>query len=157
MNLYDMSRGYLNLMNIIDEKDDDFTEVLNEIDDSFNNKAINVVKMIKSFEADAEAVKKEKMRLAKRQKILENKANGLKNYLFDNMKVLNKETIKSDLFDISIRKNPPSLSIQKEDAIPVEFYIPQEPKLDKQRLKDYIKDHDIDGVSLQQGESLSIR
>lgn len=158
MNLYELTGSYIQLQNILEDmEDEDIAAALDEVNDSFENKAINTVKMIKAFEADAKAVKEEKQRLGKRQKTLENKAKSLKNYIFDNMKATQKEKIHSDLFNISIRKNPPSLDIHSEEAIPTEFYIEQKPKLDKQKLKEYVKEYGLDGVELKQGESLSIR
>ena len=158
MNLYELTGSYIQLQNILEDmEDEDIAAALDEVNDSFENKAINTVKMIKAFEADAKAVKEEKQRLGKRQKTLENKAKSLKNYIFDNMKATQKEKIHSDLFNISIRKNPPSLDIHSEEAIPTEFYIEQKPKLDNQKLKEYVKEYGLDGVELKQGESLSIR
>lgn len=158
MNLYELSGSYIQLQNILEDmEDEDIAAALDEVNDSFENKAINTVKMIKAFEADAKAVKEEKQRLGKRQKTLENKAQSLKDYIYDNMKATHKDKIKSDLFNISIRKNPPALDIHSEEAIPAEFYIEQKPKLDKQKLKEYVKEYGLDGVELKQGESLSIR
>lgn len=163
MNLYELSAEYMDLAVRMGDVDKDeipkVLEELNAIDDSFNNKAVNVVKMIKSYEADAAAVKEEKKRLNDRQQTLENKAKRLKEYLYDNMKLLNKNRINSELFNISIRKNPPKLVVSSDQFIPEQYWIPQPSKLDKQALLSDLKANvlEVDGVEVEQNESVSIR
>lgn len=163
MNLYELSAEYMDLAVRMGDVDKDeipnVLEELNAIDDSFNNKAVNVVKMIKSYEADAAAVKEEKKRLNDRQQTLENKAKRLKEYLYDNMKLLNKNRINSELFNISIRKNPPKLAVSSDQFIPEQYWIPQPAKLDKQTLLSDLKANvlEVDGVEVEQNESVSIR
>ena len=41
--------------------------------------------------------------------------------------------------------------------IPKEYYIPQDPKLDKTAIKKFLKDNEVSWAHLQQGESLRIR
>lgn len=49
--------------------------------DNFNEKVENTLLYIKNLKADAKAIKEEKMNLANRQKVLENKAEWFTNYL----------------------------------------------------------------------------
>lgn len=61
-------------------------------------------------------------------------------------------------FDINIKKNPPSLRIDKEGNIPPEYFKNLAPILDKTLLKDAIKNGlNIEGVQLVQTERLEIK
>ena len=76
-NLVDMETG-----EITDEEQ--FNLLRNELDalaEKKEEKISNIACWIKQLESDAEAIKKEKMKLASRQKAAENKANNLKKYL----------------------------------------------------------------------------
>ena len=74
------------------------------------------------------------------------------------MKLTKTKRIKSELFTFNIQNNPPSLNVEDEMNIPFEYYIPQQPKLDKKELLNAIKNGlEIEGVSIKQGESLRIR
>ena len=55
------------------------------------------------------------------------------------MKVTGKTKFKGQLFSFSIQKNPPSVNVIDEKLIPEEYFIPQEPTLDKKRLLTDIK------------------
>ena len=159
MKLYELTDSYYNLLTLLeDEADEDhINEALNVINDEFDTKAENIAKVLKSLEYSVETLKSEKKRINDRQKSIENNIAKLKDYLFHNMKQMNKNSVKSDLFDIKVRNNAPSLNILDETKIPKQFYIEQQPKLDKRELLRYAKEHNVDGVELQQKQSLSIR
>lgn len=76
-NLVDMETG-----EITDEEQ--FNLLRNELDalaEQKDEKISNIACWIKQLESDAEAIKKEKMKLAARQKACENKVDSLKKYL----------------------------------------------------------------------------
>lgn len=76
-NLVDMETG-----EITDEEQ--FNLLRNELDalsEARDTKISNIACWIKQLESDAEAIKKEKMKLASRQKACENKLQSLKQYL----------------------------------------------------------------------------
>ena len=60
---------------------------------------------------------------------------------------------------ISLRRVPPGLDVTDEKLIPKEYWIPQEPKLDRKKLKDDLKaGKSVAGAVLDNGSiSLSIR
>lgn len=159
MKLYELTDSYFELLNLLEQEvdNDHIKEALAVIDDEFDVKAENIVKVIRSLEASAEALKAEKQRFNDRQKSIESNIAKLKDYLFHNMKQMNKNSVQSDLFDIKVRNNAPSLNILDETKIPKQFYIEQQPKLDKRELLRYVKENKVDGVELQQKQSLSIR
>lgn len=159
MKLYELTESYFNLLNVLEQdvEQEHIEEALAMLDDEFDTKAENIAKVLKSLEYNVETLKSEKKRINNRQKSIENNIAKLKDYLFHNMKQLNKNSVQSDLFDIKVRNNAPSLNILDESRIPKQFYIEQQPKLDKRELLRYVKENDVDGVELQQKQSLSIR
>lgn len=134
--LYELSDEYQALIQTLDNEDSNESELkdrITEIKGKFNDKAENIGKLILSINADAEATKKEVERLSKRKSSLENKAGWLKSYLQQEMTVAELEKIEGDILTISLRKNPPSVKILNEKAIPQEYMrvIPESFKADK--------------------------
>jgi predicted DNA-binding protein YlxM (UPF0122 family) len=160
MKLYEIASQYETLIDFDMETDEDvqaFMALMGEIQDDFNVKAESICKLVKTFQAEAEAFKAEKLRLEKRQKALENKADALKNYLAFNAKEIltagEKRTV--GLFKIGFRKNPPKLVIDPDAIIPQDFYdwTPNTTAL-KQAIKD---GEEIPGVRLESSESFVIQ
>lgn len=155
MKLYEITDAYLNIADM--EETEEVNKSLDIIQDEFDKKAENIIKVIKNIEADAKALKDEADRLSDKRKRLEKKKEDLKEYLFYNMRATNTKKIKAGIFDINIQKNPPSIKILDENTIPDKYKIFTF-KPDKKQLKEDLKNGvKITGVSLEQSESLRIR
>ena len=121
-------------------------------------KIVSCAKVYRQILSDAQACKDEEKRLSERKKRLENNAARLKELMFEGMKMMDAKKIHRPEFDISIKKNPPSLQIAPDARIPDEYYKAQAPILDKALLKDDVKSGlFIDGVQLVQVERLEIK
>ena len=124
-----------------------------------NNKVDNIAKFTRNLEGNIEAVKNEMLRLDNLKSQLENKNHWLKEYLhlFMNMNSITK--IKTDLFSISIAKNPPAVIITDEEKIPTEFKRVKEiVEIDKILIKSVIQDGmSVAGAELKQGTHLVIK
>ena len=119
---------------------------------------VSCAKVYRQILSDAQVCNDEAKRLSERKKRLENNAGRLKELMFEGMKMTDVKKIHRSEFDIAIRKNPPSLQIADEAQIPMEYYKPQAPILDKAMLKDDIKNGlKIDGISLIQTERVDIK
>ena len=94
MNIYEIDRNFADTMEeimlVFDEETGEVTDVdkfeelkrrLNELQEERNTKISNVACWYKQLCAEAEAIKAEKMALAKRQQTAEKKAESLKKYL----------------------------------------------------------------------------
>lgn len=155
MKLYEITQAYENLASLEDKEE--VGKYLDLIEDEFNQKAENTVKVIKNIGADIKALRDEEKRLAQKRKSLQSNQDWLKFYLQNNMERLGDKKIKAGIFNINIQKNPPSLNIKNEKLIADDYFI-TERKLDKKKLKEDLKDgKEIDGAELTQGESLRIR
>lgn len=121
-------------------------------------KIVSCARVYRQILSDARACREEEKRLSERKKKLENSAEKLKTIMFDGMKMTDLKKIHRSDFDISIKKNPPSLQIEPDAQIPSEYYKEQEPILDKTLLKDDVKSGlFIEGVQLIQVERLEIK
>lgn len=161
MKLYELTQNYLNLQVLLDDETvgtDIINKALNEVGGEIEEKAENIAILIKNLESDVEGFKKEEERLAAKRSSAENKIKGLKTYLDTTMRSTGKEKFKTKLFSFNIQKNAPSVEVADEKAIPKEYFIEQDPKLDRKALLAALKDgKEIQGVTIKQTKSLRIR
>ena len=161
MNLYELTENYRNLQELLDNPEIDqeiITNALDEVGEQLEEKAENIAKLIKTLEVEVNGYKTEEKRLADRRKTLENRITGLKSYIDAAMKATGKKKFKGQLFSFNIQKNPPSVNITDSTLIPKEYYIEQEPVLDKKTVLAELKNGVIvPGAELKQTESLRIR
>lgn len=157
MNLYELSTAFQQVQNM-DLDPEVMQDTLDSIEDAIENKAENIAKLVRNLESDVSAYKEEEDRLKTKRQATENKVKWLKTYLEDNMKLTGKTKFKSGMFNFSIQKNPASVNITDEKAIPEEFLIQQPPKVDKTSLKEILKRGiEVPGAELKQTEGLRIR
>lgn len=149
MNCIDMETG-----EVID------TEKLNELQMERDAKIENVALWIKELKAEAEAIKNEKQALAERQRVAENKAESLKNWL---AYALNGEKFKTAKCSISYR-NSESVEVTEEglEALMKEhedLLTYKTPEPNKKAIKDAIKNDGLTvaGVQLVQKTSTIIK
>lgn len=157
MNLYELSLAFQEVQNM-DLDPEVMKDTLDSIEDAIESKAENIAKLIRNLEFDVSAYKEEEDRLKTKRQATENKVKWLKTYLEDNMKMTGKTKFKSGMFNFAIQKNPASVNITDEKAIPEEFLIQQPPKVDKTSLKEILKRGiEVPGAELKQTEGLRIR
>ena len=149
MNCIDMETG-----EVID------TEKLNDLQMERDAKIENVALWIKELKAEAEAIKDEKQALADRQRVAENKAESLKNWL---AYALNGEKFKTSKCSISYR-NSESVEVTEEglEALMREhedLLTYKAPEPNKKAIKDAIKNDGLTvaGVQLLQKTSTIIK
>ena len=157
--LYELSTGYKNIEYLLEngEDNEELAAVLNSLDEEIEDKAENIAKLIKNYEADIEAFKTEEKRIAERRRTLENDVKRLKEYLFNNMKLTGKTKFKSGTFSFNIAKNPPSVEITNQDIISSDYKVLTETIDKKAILTDLKEGKDVQGAILKQNESLRIR
>lgn len=160
MKLYELTSNYNELQMMIEDGVDPsvLEDTLQAIEESIQDKAQNIALLIKNIEADVDAIKLEEKRLADRRKAAENNCKSLKDYLYQQMTLLEVKRIKGTIVTVGIQKNPASLDIAPDAVIPPEYMIPQEPKVDRKTLLAAVKDGmRWNGITLKQGESVRIR
>ena len=159
MKLYELNQQYKQLQEMADDLDPmTLKDTLESIQESIEDKAENTAKLIRSWEAEAKAIKEEEKRLADRRRAIENRVSNTKAYLFEQMEIAGLEKVKRPTLTISIAKNPPSLEVIDPEKIPSLFMIDQDPVIDKKALLTALKNGaEIDGCAIKQGKGLRIK
>lgn len=91
-------------------------DTLDGIEEAFEDKAINIAVIVKSMRAEAEQLKAEKLRLAKRQSRKEKAAERLEQYLLNSMQAIGREKIDKPQAVIKVKKNPESTVVDNEKS-----------------------------------------
>lgn len=156
--LYSIQGKYQQLLNLAEQLDPELLkDTLESIDDELETKAENVAFVIEELEGQSLILEKETKRLAERKNTINNNVKRLKQSLFDAMITANKQKIKTNLFTLDIRKNPPSVIVEDESKL-LNYLIEQPKKLDKTKLGDDLKKGiEVPGAKIIQTERLQIR
>ena len=159
MKLYELTSQYKQLQDMADDLDPmTLKDTLEAIEESIEDKAENTAKLIRSWEAEANAIKEEEKRLANRGKALENNIKYTKERLFEQLRIAGIEKVKRPTITVSIANNPHSVEILDSTLIPSDFIIQKDPEIDKKGLIEAIKrGEEIPGAMLYQGRGLRIK
>lgn len=159
--LRDLNESYMNIMTILDNPEadqDSLIAALNEINETADEKIVNIIKVIKEYEDRNKAIKEEQTRLKQLETSNKNAIERLKDYAKQSMLLRNQKKIVSDLYTITLANNQPKVNVLDETKIPLDFFEEvREKKLDKNSLKYYLKDHECEGAELVQSQSIRIR
>lgn len=157
--LYEIVGEFKELLEMASEENMDqklISDTLEGVEFEFEEKADGYAKVVKMLEGDVEAIDKEIKRLTEKKNTIKNNISGIKKNLENAMLVTGKTKFKTLLFGYNIQKNPASVSIDDEALIPKDFWIEQEPKLDKKLLAAFLKENEVSWAHLTQTESLRI-
>ena len=124
-------------------------------------KAQNVIMFTRNLEATAAAIKEAEAQMAARRKALENRAEGLRRYVLENMQFAGIQKIECPLFKLSIRDNPAAVDIYEPGLIPAQYMKqpePPPPAPDKTAIKAAITaGTEVPGARLTKGTRLEIK
>lgn len=115
--------------------------------------------VIKEIEAMSTAAKAEAKRIADRSAMLERRARRVKETLMEGMTRAGINKREYPEFTVRIQKNPQSVDVIDEAAIPSLFFTFPEvvPRLDKKALLEALKEGaKISGAQIKQGQSLRV-
>ena len=160
MKLYEITGEILELLTMAEDSELDqkmIQDTMEGLDFEFEEKAEAYAKVVKTLEMDIAGLDEEIQRMTKRKATIKNNIDRLKRSLEGAMIATGKRKFKTPLFGFGIQKNPPSLNVLDESKIPEEFWIEQQPKLDKKAALAYVKENKVDWAELSQTESLRIR
>lgn len=134
MSLYDIENAILACVDMETGEIVD-CEKLAELQMERDTKVQNIALWVKNLEAEAEAYKKEKDAFEKKQKVAENKAKSLKEYLSN---YLGGQAFKSTKVNISFRASE-AVNVTDISKIPAQFLKVAEPTADKTEIKKALK------------------
>lgn len=161
MKLYEINDVYLSILELMADESTDMEMLgaaLKNVNDELETKAENYAKIIKQIEGDIETVKKEKDRLASKQRSMENNVRWLKMNLQAAMELQDKRKFKTDLFSFNIQKNPKSVQVTCDPHLLDERFQSIKVDADKKAIKEALEAGEtIEGATIVQSESLRIR
>lgn len=169
MKLYEISglyQSFLDAMEAGEITDAEAIEnTLEAIEAEFNDKADAIACMIKSFDAEAAAIKAEAAALTERAKAKANRAESLRGYLSSNMARLGVNRIESARNKLSFRRSEAVEIINEAEAAAYLHEIGRDdcltftaPKVNKTAIKSAIKNgNTFIGIELVERQNLQIR
>lgn len=161
MNIYDLTNEYTALLDMLEDPDVDpevLQDTMEAIGGEIEDKADSYAKVMKVLEGDVNTLDAEIKRLGTKKQTLKNNIDRMKNTLEMAMRACEKPKFKTTLFSFSIQKNPARVVISDESKIPAAYWDQPDPVINKTRIKDALKaGEQIDGATMEQGESLRIR
>lgn len=164
MTLYELTAEYQQLLDLAEDPDipeEALADSLEALGMDIEDKADGYAKVIAQLNADAAALKAEIDRLMARKRTIERNVDRMKDSLKSAMILTGKTKFKTELFSFNVQKNPVAVVIDEQyiENIPEEYLIPQDPKVDKQKLKDDLKaGRDLEGIAhLEQTVGVRIR
>lgn len=159
MTLYNMTTEYLELLSLLEDPDvseetirDTLTMVLEDIVD----KVEDYGKVLKQMEADKEALKTEKMRLALRQQAIENRIEVLREGIKSAMLITGQKKIKTKLFTFGISTRKKLVLDVPEEGVPYE-YAKVTYKADTKKITEALNEGKLDFAHLEEAQSLTVR
>lgn len=159
--IYEITDKYKMIQSLIEEgaPEEAFVEALNAIDGELSEKLENYASVIKNIESDVAGIKAEEGRLAERRKAMENSIKRMKENMQSAMVAAGQPKIKGEKFNFTVQKNPPSLKVLDDAVIPPQFITVEEVRnIDKKAILAELNNGvEINGVEIQQGESIRIR
>lgn len=172
MTLYELGNEYVELLALLEEEhsedeDEAVRNALAEILLNIDEKAEGYGKVLKQMQADTEALKAEKLRIAKRQATIEAGMERLRNALKSAMLLTGKTKIKTSLFSFGIQNRWKAVLDVPVAEIPQDFWKVKDPEADMKAVEKWLKEFnpDISGnncttcewAHLDQVETLTVR
>ena len=144
ISLYNITNRFAELMDKANDgelTEEEYNELGNELALELQNKSANIIGYIKNSESLLDAMKTEEKRLSDIRKQGEAKLEKFYQYVKDNMNRLRLTKIETELGTISIVKNPISVEIEDEEAIPEKYKnVIVTTNIDKTAIKTHFKE-----------------
>lgn len=161
MTLYEITDNYKAVLEMAQNPDIDeqaIKDTLEAIQGDIKEKADGYAKVIKELDGETDKLTAEIKRLTDRKNTIQNNIAYMKQSLKEAMTATGNLKFRTDLFSFNIQKNPPALIVDNEETIPSEYLIPQEPKIDKKAIIDFLKNgNKVPYAHIEQSEGVRIR
>ena len=144
LTLYNITNKFAKLMDRAENgelTEEEYNKLGEELALELQNKSSNIIGYVRNSALLIEAMKAEEKRISDMRKAGEAKLEKFKQYVLENMERLGLDKIPTELGTLSIAKNPMSVEIKDETAVPEEFKtIVQTVKIDKTAIKNHFKE-----------------
>lgn len=158
--LYELTQQYQELLDYISDSEadpQDFMDTLESINDVWEDKMQATAIMYKTLKAQEKAYKDEEDRLRTRRQAMGNNAERLKQYMQDALEAVGRTKVEGGTFTLRVQKNPVSVLITDDKAIPGHYLTDVAPAIDKKGLLEDLKNGIyVEGAELKQTNHLRI-
>jgi len=123
-NLYELLGNYEMLSRAIDDPDVDMEATLDAFDEvkgSLREKVDNICRLLSSLDNEVKSYKREEARLEARRKARENNIARLREWVRITMDVLDIDSLKTSLHQVSLQTGSQKLVVRDEKLVPEEF------------------------------------
>lgn len=144
MSIWEIKCMVQELLMMLEDPDIDDEFVLGSIESlegSVEEKFEGCGYIVKEYDNKIATCKEEINRLKKKIKSLEKGKKRLKDNMLSLMLLMEKKTLKSLTYTFTVKPESLSVVIDKPEAVPDEYKIPQPDKIDNAKIKEYIKLH----------------
>ena len=163
-NIYELTNEFVLLWDLMENGELEDEVLLGAFDVAKEDLAIKLegyCKFIKNLESDIQGLKAEEERLNARRKTMENTVTRCKEAMKIALNTVGEKKIPCGSFVVSVQNSTPSVVLDESyiENIPEEYLVPQEPKVDKKKIKaDIDAGKNLDGIAhLETNTSLRIR
>lgn len=129
MKLYEIAPAYHALRDAAEDGEDVAT-ALATIEDELERKVESIAHIDRGLDAEAEAIRAEEQRLAKRRRALESNRERLREYVRVQMIEHGVQKVKTPTTSFAIVEGPPRVEVENEAAVP-DFYTRTRREVDK--------------------------
>jgi len=157
MTLYELTDEFRQLTETWDDTitNDEFMIHMDNLNAEFESKIKNCAFYVKNMTGDISAIDVELKRLQTRKKTINNRIDGMKDYMQRNMIELQKPKIDFEIISVRLQNNPPRVNILNDELIPDEFKTEKTiVSLDKKAIKEA---GGCKGAEIVQEQSLRIK
>lgn len=162
--LYELTGEYAELVSALElaETEEEAAAIWQRLDtaeEGIVQKAEAYARIMRNKQAEADALKAEKQRLEQLQRGAERIVETLKSHLLEGMKQIGVQEIQTGIGKWRVQKNPFSVTVLDEAAVPTAFHIPQPDKIDKAEILRHFKETGeiVDGIEVARNDSLRFR
>jgi len=160
VSLYELETQYRVLIDEYTDGEDfeAWNELLDELTGLIDVKITNIALVVKQLQAEETALSDEIKRLQEKKAARSAKVDRLKAYMLEGMQAAGIDKTTDVRAEVRIQKNPPSVFVYQDKDIPSDYWIAQEPKLDKRAILDRLKAGDkVPGTELRQTVGVRIK
>ena len=137
--LYALTQAYVMLATAEDAPE--FQTALDQLSDAIEVKADGIGRVIRMYQAGADAIQAEIDRLSDLKAYRDRRVKALKEYLLESMVRADKPKIDTPMFRFAVRQNPAAVDVYMRDAVPPQFFrvIPETREPDKKAMMAYMQ------------------
>lgn len=159
MKLFDLTSAYQNLLDLAAEGED-FEAALDELRGTIEEKAESYAFVIKTLEAEADAINEEAKKLLAKAQYRINAAKRLKDHLQTGLEAAGIDKVKGNIYTVALQNSPPSVEVIDMVKVSMAWKVEHiTESVDKKAVIQAWQDggYDLDGLTVKQGKHLRIR